>query len=71
VLSGSRYVSSYGLCARPPTWQGPKRPSLAAETMISPSLTTPPLIQVACTYVKAYAQLHGFKIRFESMWLDR
>jgi ABC-type transport system substrate-binding protein len=44
---------------------------VVAETMIYPSLTTLPFIQAARTYVKGDEQLHGFKIRFESMWLDR
>jgi ABC-type oligopeptide transport system substrate-binding subunit len=44
---------------------------VVAETMIYPSLTTLPFIQASRAYVKGYEQLHGFKIRFETMWLDR
>jgi hypothetical protein len=44
---------------------------VVAETMIYPSLTTLPFIQAARTNVKGYEQLNGFKIRFETMWLDK
>jgi ABC-type oligopeptide transport system substrate-binding subunit len=44
---------------------------VVAETMIYPSLTTLPFIQAARTYVKGYEQLHGFKVRFGSMWMDK
>jgi ABC-type transport system substrate-binding protein len=44
---------------------------VVAETMIYPSLTTLPFIQAARANVKGYEQLNGFKIRFETMWLDR
>jgi ABC-type oligopeptide transport system substrate-binding subunit len=43
---------------------------VVAETMIYPSLTTLPFIQAAHSHVKGYEQLHGFKIRFETVWLD-
>ena len=44
---------------------------VVAETMIYQSLTTLPFIQAARATVKGYEQLNGFKIRFETMWLDR
>jgi peptide/nickel transport system substrate-binding protein len=44
---------------------------VVAETMIYQSLTTLPFIQAARANVKGYEQLNGFKIRFETMWLDR
>jgi ABC-type transport system substrate-binding protein len=44
---------------------------VVAETMIYQSLTTLPFIQAARANVKGYEQLNGFKIRFETMWLER
>jgi ABC-type oligopeptide transport system substrate-binding subunit len=44
---------------------------VVAETMIYPSLTTLPFIQAVRDYVKGHEQLHGFKIRFETIWLDK
>ena len=44
---------------------------VVAETMIYQSLTTLPFIQAARAQVKGYEQLNGFKVRFETMWLDR
>jgi hypothetical protein len=41
------------------------------ETMLFQSLTTLPFLQAARTYVKGYENLHGFKIRFETTWLDK
>ena len=41
------------------------------ETMIYTSLTTLPFIQAARAAVKGYEQLNGFKVRFETVWLDR
>ena len=41
------------------------------ETVFYTSLTTLPFIQAARTNVKGYEQLNGFKVRFESMWLER
>jgi hypothetical protein len=41
------------------------------ETMIYTSLTTLPFIQATRAPVKGYEQLNGFKVRFETMWLDR
>jgi ABC-type transport system substrate-binding protein len=42
-----------------------------AETMIYPSVTTLPSLQALRTYVKGYEHLHGFKIRFETTWMDK
>jgi peptide/nickel transport system substrate-binding protein len=42
-----------------------------AETMIYPGVTTLPSLQALRTYVKGYEHLHGFKIRFETTWLDK
>ncbi len=39
--------------------------------MMYPSVTIIPFSQAARTYVKDYEQLHGFKIRFETTWLDK
>ena len=39
--------------------------------MLVTSVTTLPFLQAARTYVKGYEQLHGFKIRFETTWLDK
>jgi ABC-type transport system substrate-binding protein len=44
---------------------------MVVETMMYPSVTTLPFLQAARTYVKGYEQLHGFKIRFETTWLDK
>ncbi len=41
------------------------------ENMMYPSVTTLPFLQAARTYVKGYEQLHGFKIRFETTWLEK
>jgi ABC-type transport system substrate-binding protein len=41
------------------------------ENMMVTSVTTLPFLQAARTYVKGYEQLHGFKIRFETTWLDK
>ena len=35
------------------------------------SVTTLPFLQAARTDVKGYEHLHGFKIRFETTWLDK
>jgi ABC-type transport system substrate-binding protein len=40
------------------------------ENMMVTSVTTLPFLQAARTNVKGYEQLHGFKIRFETTWLD-
>jgi peptide/nickel transport system substrate-binding protein len=41
------------------------------ENMLYQSVTTLPFIQAARAYVKGYENLHGHKIRFETMWLDK
>jgi peptide/nickel transport system substrate-binding protein len=41
------------------------------EKMYYPAVTTLPFIQAAHNYVKGYENLHGFKIRFETTWLDK
>jgi ABC-type transport system substrate-binding protein len=41
------------------------------ENMMTTSVTTLPFLQAARTNVKGYEHLHGFKIRFETTWLDR
>jgi ABC-type transport system substrate-binding protein len=41
------------------------------ESMIYPGVTTLPFIQAMRTYVKGHESLHGFKIRFETTWLDK
>jgi ABC-type oligopeptide transport system substrate-binding subunit len=39
--------------------------------MVQMSATTLPFIQAARDYVKGYAFERGFKIRFETTWLDK
>jgi peptide/nickel transport system substrate-binding protein len=41
------------------------------ENMMVTSATTLPFLQAARTHVKGYEHLHGFKIRFETTWLDK
>jgi ABC-type transport system substrate-binding protein len=41
------------------------------EQMLYQSVTTLPFLQAARTYVKGYENLHGFKIRFETTWLEK
>jgi peptide/nickel transport system substrate-binding protein len=41
------------------------------EHMTYPSVTTLPFIQAKRSYVKGYESLHGFKIRFETTWLNK
>ncbi len=41
------------------------------ENMLVTSVTSPPFLQAARTYMKGYEHLHGFKIHFETTWLDR
>jgi ABC-type transport system substrate-binding protein len=41
------------------------------EHMISTSLASFAFPQAARSYVKGYEQLHGYKIRFETTWLDK
>jgi ABC-type transport system substrate-binding protein len=42
-----------------------------AENMRTTSVTSLPFLQAARASVKGYEHLHGFKIRFETTWLDR
>jgi hypothetical protein len=42
-----------------------------AENMTSTSVTSLPFLQAARRSVKGYEQLHGFKSRFETTWLDK
>ena len=42
-----------------------------AENMIVTSAASVPFLQAARTYVKGYEHLHGFKIQFETTWLDK
>jgi peptide/nickel transport system substrate-binding protein len=41
------------------------------ENMISTSVASFAFLQAARSYVKGYEQLHGYKIRFETTWLDK
>jgi peptide/nickel transport system substrate-binding protein len=41
------------------------------ENMLYQSVTTLPFTQAAHTYVKGYENLYGYKIRFETTWLDK
>ena len=41
------------------------------ENMIVTSVTSLPFLQAARTSVKGYEHLHGFKIRFETTWLEK
>jgi ABC-type transport system substrate-binding protein len=41
------------------------------EQMLYQSVTTLPFLQATRTYVKGYENLHGYKIRFETTWLDK
>jgi urease accessory protein UreE len=41
------------------------------ENMMTTSVTTLPFLQASRAYVKGYEHLHGFKIRFESTWLEK
>jgi hypothetical protein len=42
-----------------------------AENMMTTSVTSLPFLQAARASVKGYEHLHGFKIRFETTWLDK
>lgn len=42
-----------------------------AENMIVTSAASVPFLQAARTYVKGYELLHGYKIRFETTWLEK
>jgi hypothetical protein len=39
--------------------------------MMIASLASVPFLQAARPYVKGYEHLHGFKIQFETTWLDK
>jgi hypothetical protein len=41
------------------------------ENMMGPSIASVPFLQAARPYVKGYEHLHGFKIQFETTWLDK
>jgi hypothetical protein len=41
------------------------------ENMINTSIASFAFPQAARSYVKGYEQLHGYKIRFETTWLDK
>jgi peptide/nickel transport system substrate-binding protein len=42
-----------------------------AENMMATSVASVPFLQAARTYVKGYEHLHGYKIRFETTWLEK
>jgi ABC-type transport system substrate-binding protein len=42
-----------------------------AENMMLTSVASVPFLQAARTYVKGYEHLHGYKIRFETTWLEK
>jgi ABC-type transport system substrate-binding protein len=42
-----------------------------AENMMITSVASVPFLQAARTYVKGYEHLHGYKIRFETTWLEK
>jgi hypothetical protein len=42
-----------------------------ADNMMTTSVTSLPFLQAARTSVKGYEHLHGFKIRFETTWLEK
>jgi hypothetical protein len=41
------------------------------ENMLTTSVTTLPFLQATRTHVQGYEHLHGFKIRFETTWLEK
>jgi ABC-type transport system substrate-binding protein len=41
------------------------------ENMLTTSVTTLPFLQATRTQVQGYEHLHGFKIRFETTWLEK
>jgi peptide/nickel transport system substrate-binding protein len=41
------------------------------DNMLFQSVTTLPFTQAARTYVKGYENLYGYKIRFETTWIDK
>jgi peptide/nickel transport system substrate-binding protein len=42
-----------------------------AENMMATGVASVPFLQAARTDVKGYVHLHGYKIRFETTWLDK
>ena len=42
-----------------------------ADHMLITSIASVPFLQAARTSVKGYEHLHGFKIRFETTWLEK
>ncbi|MGH8056408.1 MAG: hypothetical protein ACREOH_04115, partial [Candidatus Entotheonellia bacterium] len=42
-----------------------------AENMMNTGIASVPLLQAARADVRGYVPLHGYKIRFETTWLDR
>ena len=42
-----------------------------AEHMLATSVASVPLLQAVRTPVKGYEHLHGYKIRFETTWLEK
>ena len=41
------------------------------ENMMLTSVASVPFLHAARTYVKGYEHLHGYKIRFETTWLEK
>jgi ABC-type transport system substrate-binding protein len=41
------------------------------ESMLTCGIASLPFLQAARTDVKGYVHLHGYKVRFETTWLDR
>jgi hypothetical protein len=42
-----------------------------AENMVATSAASVPFLQAVRTKVKGYEHLHGYKIRFETTWLEK
>jgi len=42
-----------------------------AENMMITSVSSFGFLQAARTYVKGYENLHGYKLRFETTWLEK
>jgi hypothetical protein len=49
----------------------PLSPTAVLHATIYPSLATLPFIRGVHTSVKGYERMSGFKIRSETMWLER
>lgn len=41
------------------------------KNMLFPSVATLPLLQAYRNHVKGYELLHGFKVRFETSWIQK